>query len=107
MAHAADYVLKARTPGGKPVDPVARFHLGNGAQRHRLNWRTYRPNGLRSSAGLMVNYLYELHRIEENHEAYAHRDRIATSGAFDKQLAAASAEPAPSPAARGARLKLP
>jgi len=55
----------------------------------------------------MVNYLYELDRIEENHEAYAHRDRIATSDAFEKQLAAAPAEPAPAPAARGARLKLP
>ncbi len=62
----------------KPLDPVARFHLGNGAQIGQLNWMgdTSR-NGLKQSAGLLVNYRYELNKVEENHEAYVNDNRIA------------------------------
>jgi malonyl-CoA decarboxylase len=77
--------MEARTGSGKLVDPVARFHLGNGARLERLNWRAdISPNGLRQSGGLMVNYLYDLPRIEEYHEAYANRTEIATGEPFRK-----------------------
>ncbi len=78
-AHALHYFLKARTGSGKPIDPVARFHLGNGARLERLNWLgDISENGLRQSAGLMVNYLYDLKTIEQNHEAFANRDMVVT-----------------------------
>jgi len=52
---------------GKPVDPVARFHLGNGARVERLNWGgDPSPKGLAQSYGLMVNYLYDLGRLDKN-----------------------------------------
>jgi malonyl-CoA decarboxylase len=74
---AASYLLAARTATGRPLDPVARFHLGNGARLERLNWLgdTSRK-GLAEAAGMMVNYLYALESIERNHEAYAERGEI-------------------------------
>lgn len=52
--------------------PVAKFHLGNGAELHRLNWAAdLSKKGLRESAGLMVNYLYNLDAVEENHGHFA------------------------------------
>ena len=79
---AAHYFLKARTPDGRPVDPVARFHLGNGARLERLNFLgDTSPNGLKQSHGLMVNYLYALDEIEKNHEALAEKGVIAASPA--------------------------
>lgn len=63
-----------------PRDPVARFHLGNGARIEHVNWMAdLSRKGLRESYGLMVNYLYDLPRIEANHEAFANRKPIATS----------------------------
>ena len=53
-------------------DPVAHFHLSNGARVERLNWRgDVSEKGLSESAGLMVNYLYDPARIEDHHEDYA------------------------------------
>jgi len=64
---AAYYFLKAKNPRGKPVDPVARFHLGNGARLEQINWLgDTSTKGLRESAGVMVNYLYQLDDIEKN-----------------------------------------
>jgi malonyl-CoA decarboxylase len=84
---AAHYFLKARTPKGRLIDSVARFHLGNGARLERIDWLgDLSPKGLRESAGLMVNYLYRLDDIEKNHEAYANRDEIAASSAVKKLL---------------------
>jgi malonyl-CoA decarboxylase len=84
---AAFYFLKARTPKGRLIDPVARFHLGNGARLERIDWLgDLSPKGLRESAGIMVNYLYRLDDIEKNHEAYANRDETAASGAVKKLL---------------------
>ncbi|MGD9869031.1 MAG: malonyl-CoA decarboxylase [Hyphomicrobiales bacterium] len=77
---AAAYLLKAKTRGGSPVDPVARFHLGNGARLERLNWLGDRsPKAMRQSHGLMVNYLYDLKDIEKNHEAYVNEGAVASS----------------------------
>jgi len=84
---AAHYFLRAKTPDGRAVDPVARFHLGNGARLERINWLGDRSRkGLRESAGIMVNYLYDLDEIEENHEAYANQREIVASPAVRKQL---------------------
>src|SRR6202521_5782427 len=84
---AAFYFLKARTPKGRLIDSVARFHLGNGARLERINWlRGPSPKGLRESAGFMVNYLYRLAEIEKNHEAYANQGTIAACGAVKKLL---------------------
>lgn len=52
-------------------DPVARFHLDNGARLERLNAQAnLSPKGLKQSAGLMVNYLYDLGRIEHCHQRF-------------------------------------
>ncbi len=71
------YFLERR-PAGDPIDPVARFHLRNGARLERINWLgDTSANGLRQSAGLMVNYSYVVDDIEKNHEAYMQRGAIA------------------------------
>ncbi|MEO1608085.1 MAG: malonyl-CoA decarboxylase [Pseudomonadota bacterium] len=78
QALAAAYLLNARNNRGQPVDPVARFHLGNGARLERINWPAdLSSRGLRQAHGLMVNYLYVLGDIEKNHEAYANDGTIA------------------------------
>jgi len=74
---AAWYFLRARGRNGVPADPVARFHLGNGARLERLNWLAdVSDKGIEQSCGLMVNYLYELDDIEKNHEAYARQRTV-------------------------------
>ena len=84
---AAYYFLRARTPKGRLIDSVARFHLGNGARLERINWLgDLSPKGLRESAGIMVNYLYRLDDIEKNHEAYANQGEVAASSAVKKLL---------------------
>jgi malonyl-CoA decarboxylase len=84
---AAHYFLKARTPKGRLIDSVARFHLGNGARLERIDWLgDLSAKGLRESAGLMVNYLYRLEDIEKNHEAYANQGEVAASSAVKKLL---------------------
>ena len=84
---AAYYFLKARRPDGRVPDPVARFHLGNGARLERINWEgDMSPKGLAESFGIMVNYLYDLDEIERNHEAFVNRGQIAASAAVKKLL---------------------
>ncbi|MBR0753070.1 malonyl-CoA decarboxylase [Bradyrhizobium jicamae] len=86
---AAFYYVHAKTSSGKPVDPVARFHLGNGARLERLNWLgDTSPKGLREAEGLMVNYLYDLRFIEENHEAFANSGTVVASDAIKTHLLA-------------------
>ncbi len=79
-AAVAHYLLHARDASGRPVDPVARFHFGNGARLERVNWMgDPSPHGLETAAGFMVNYLYDLSRIERNHELYENRgERVAS-----------------------------
>ncbi|EJC83616.1 Malonyl-CoA decarboxylase (MCD) [Rhizobium leguminosarum bv. trifolii WSM2297] len=79
---AARYFLIERTPEGRPVDPVARFHLGNGARLERLNFLGDRsPKAMQQAHGLMVNYLYKLDDIVANHEALAQRGEVIASPA--------------------------
>jgi malonyl-CoA decarboxylase len=80
LAAAARYFLQAKAVDNRPIDAVARFHLGNGARLDRINWRAdVSQKGLRESLGLMVNYRYELKEIERNHEAYANEGRVIAS----------------------------
>jgi malonyl-CoA decarboxylase len=74
---ALAYLLETR-PDGQALDPVARFHLRNGARLERINWLAdLSPNGAKQSAGLMANYLYDLAAMDANHEAYLREGRIA------------------------------
>ena len=69
---AAHFLCNTRDFAGRIIDPVARFHLGNGARLERLNWiADTGADGLRNSCGIMVNYLYDLDEIERNHEQFA------------------------------------
>ena len=80
----AHYLLHEKRGDG-PLDPVARFHLGNGAALDRLNWNADLSAAGRSrSLGLMVNYAYRPADIEKNHEAYFADNEIAASGALRK-----------------------
>jgi malonyl-CoA decarboxylase len=77
---AAYYLIRAKRPNGKPLDPVALFHLGNGALGHALHAQAdTSPKGLAQSEGVMVNYLYDLPRVSQNHEKFASDGEIATS----------------------------
>jgi malonyl-CoA decarboxylase len=69
------------------IDPVARFHLGNGARLERINWLgNTTPRGIQESFGIMVNYLYDHDSIEANHEAFVHDGTIARSADVDALL---------------------
>jgi malonyl-CoA decarboxylase len=86
---AAAYFLRAKNPNGRPVDPVARFHLGNGARLERMNYLgDASPKGIAQSYGLMVNYLYDLSAIEKNHETFANLGTVAASSAVSRELRA-------------------
>lgn len=83
MALAARYFLTERDERGRLIDPVARFHVGNGARVERLCWMgDTSPRGMAQSGGLMVNYLYDLERAEANHTAYARHSTVAASPAL-------------------------
>ena len=80
----AHYLLRAKR-GDQPLDPVARFHLGNGAALERLNWMgDISETGMARSAGLMVNYVYWLNEVERNHERYWRDKEITASPAVEK-----------------------
>jgi malonyl-CoA decarboxylase len=93
---AAWYYVRARNGGGRPVDAVARFHLGNGARLERLDWPAdISDRALEQSYGLMVNYLYDLDYIEENHEAYAQQHAVVAAGAVTRLLRSPAREVVP------------
>ena len=94
-ALAANYLLGAKRGDGQPLDPVARFHLGNGAWLKQINWMAdISPNGLARSAGMMVNYLYDLKTLEANHEAYARERQIKTTREIRSLVGAKAEAPA-------------
>jgi len=69
---AARYLVEEKRSDEQPLDPVARFHLGNGAALDRiLPLADLYKSGLNQSAGVMVSYLYDLEKVIENHEEYA------------------------------------
>lgn len=77
---AARYLVEEKNSRGLPLNPVARFHLGNGAELHRINWLgDTSVKGVKQANGLMVNYLYVLDDIEQNHENYTANATVACS----------------------------
>ena len=87
MNCAGNYFLNSDRSDGMPNDPVARFHLGNGASLEQINYLGDTSlNGLNLSGGLMVNYLYDLDKVEENHEAYTSENKLNISKNAKKDL---------------------
>jgi len=79
-AMTARYLMDAKHQSGSPLDPVAKFHLGNGAQIHQIHAHAdMSENGKAQSSGTMVNYLYDLIHTETNHEDFALRSDISAS----------------------------
>lgn len=79
-ALTARYLLQAKAKSGLPLDPVARFHLNNGAEVHSIHaGADPSPNGMKISCGTMVNYLYDLNRTQSNHEDFAMNRVIAAA----------------------------
>ena len=86
---AARYLVAEKRPDGKALDPVAHFHLANGARIEQLDWLAdTSQKGLAQSCGVMVNYLYRMNEIEANHELYTGEGKIAAASAV-KSLAKA------------------
>ena len=87
MGLCARYLALERGPTGRALDPVARFHLRNGARIERINWLgDTSEKGLAQSAGMMVNYNYRLAEIEENHEDYVGEGKVAIGPAVKALL---------------------
>ena len=83
LTQCAAHYLGAGQPDGKPLDAVARFHLGNGARVEQLNWAgDPSPKGLKQSYGLMVNYLYDLRRLDK-HRMLLAQGKIPVSGGIE------------------------
>jgi malonyl-CoA decarboxylase len=94
-ALCAEYLLHAKREN-EPADPVARFHLANGASLERLNWMAdHSRTGIQRSFGLMANYVYRLDDLEKNHDAYARTFRANASRTIERL---ARAEPRRTPA---------
>jgi malonyl-CoA decarboxylase len=86
---AAHYLSKEKQSRNQNYarDPVAHFHLSNGAQIERLNWMAdASENGMKQSAGMMVNYLYELPQIETRSQGYSAEGKVALALSIEKQL---------------------
>jgi malonyl-CoA decarboxylase len=93
---AAWYFLRARNGRGLPLDSVARFHLGNGARLERLDWLgDTSERALQTSHGLMVNYLYDIDYIEQNHEAYAQQHAVVAASTISRLVRAPMREIVP------------
>lgn len=83
----AHYLVNERK-GDRALDPVAAFHLGNGAAIEQINWLgDGSEKGAERSFGLMANYHYRLSQIERNHEAYVKQGRIVVSARVRSLLA--------------------
>jgi len=79
-ALAAHYLLEAKRQSGAPRDAVARFHLGNGAQIHKIHASAdVSEKGMAQSSGVMVNYLYDLAKVSQNHERFAATGKISAA----------------------------
>ncbi|WP_340161967.1 malonyl-CoA decarboxylase [uncultured Hoeflea sp.] len=77
---AARYLIEEKGRSGMPLDPVARFHLNNGAMVHDVHaGADLSVNGVRQSCGLMVNYLYDLRKIAQFHEKFAEDHTVFAS----------------------------
>lgn len=94
QALAAHYLLNAKSGDELPFDPVARFHLGNGAIVHAVHADAdISDKGRAQSGGTMVNYLYDLPKVAQNHESFANARKVIATPAV-RTLAEAAALPA-------------
>jgi malonyl-CoA decarboxylase len=83
MRLCATYLTRPASPGNR-IDPVARFHIGNGARLERINWLANTEfRAIQESFGIMVNYLYDPDSIENNHEAFMRGGTIVRSPDVD------------------------
>jgi malonyl-CoA decarboxylase len=88
---ALAYLTQARE-GGKLCDPVAAFHLANGARLERINaFANLRPYGLEASFGVTVNYRYLPDEVEENHEQFVRNGQIRLASGLSRDFKAVSA----------------
>ncbi|MEL0206282.1 MAG: malonyl-CoA decarboxylase family protein [Alphaproteobacteria bacterium] len=86
---ALQYLTKSDRADGLPNDPVARFHLGNGAFLEQLNFGGDRSaKGVAQAGGLMVNYLYDLDVVEKNHEEFNKTKTVPVSPAVRAMMKA-------------------
>lgn len=82
MRLAAEYLMRAKRADGRPLDPVARFHLGNGASLERIHpLADCSLKGISEACGVMVSYRYDLATVDANHQAYAHQRKVIASRA--------------------------
>jgi malonyl-CoA decarboxylase len=103
LERLAAHYLTREWEAGQACDPVARFHLGNGARLERINWRAdVSRKGLAQSYAMMVNYVYDLRLVERNHEEYVNRHHVVCSGEIDKLARAAEPYLARTPTAPSA-----
>ncbi len=80
---AACYLLEARRGAGRVADPVAHFHLGNGAELEAIHLNADLSDAGQTNAwGVMVNYHYDGAKIEERHQAYANSHTVAAKSAL-------------------------
>ena len=86
MRLTAEYLVNTKRRN-RALDPVANFHLNNGARLERINWLADTSSkGIGESAGMMVNYLYKLNDIESNHETYRDNAKTITSNSVQSLL---------------------
>ena len=75
------YLTESNRDDNLPNDPVARFHLGNGAILHKINLHgDQSKKGMAQSHGVMINYLYDLDIVEKNHELFFKNKEVVLSG---------------------------
>ena len=90
---AAHYLMNAKARNNLPYDPVARFHLGNGAIVHAIHADAdISKKGMAQSGGVMVNYLYDLKKVEENMKLHEQKQQVVTSSEVKSMANLFSAE---------------
>ncbi|KAK5579517.1 hypothetical protein RB653_009201 [Dictyostelium firmibasis] len=83
---ALNYIFKEKSKPNRVFDPVCNFHLKNGASIYRLNWDADESEKrIDESYGIMINYLYEIEKLESNSKNYIEKGTVSTNQIFDNQ----------------------
>ncbi|KAG2212862.1 hypothetical protein INT46_009654 [Mucor plumbeus] len=86
MRLCSRYILSEKRIGNNALDPVANFHLRNGACAHQIHWQAdISEKGIRDSFGIMINYNYITDRLESNHRLYQKNGTISISEPNDNE----------------------
>ena len=81
------YLTQIKRKNGQAINPVAHFHLGNGASLYKIHTdANVNQSALDDSWGVMVNYLYDLESVAKNHEDYANQEPVAASPKLTKSI---------------------